>query len=129
MLTRSKIESGARSRGGLVVALALAATFAVYLDADGQKAPDDFALLDQRSIQASPAENFQSAVDAQPDDAVLVGANLSRPEPWPEFGQSEADAAVPSCLDPHEAQHALFMPDDLLRMPFLASEAADGACR
>lgn len=129
MLTGSKIQSGTRSRGGLVVALALAATFAVYLDADGQKAPDDFALLDQHSIRASPLENFQSAADVQPVDSVEVGANLSRSEPWPEFGQSEADAAAPSCLDAHEAQHALFMPDDLLRMPFLVSEAADHACR
>ena len=104
MLTRLKIESGARLGGGLVVALAVAATLAVYLDAHGQKAPDHVALLDEHANRASPAEKLQMA-DVDPADA------------------------VPSCLDPRAAQHSLFVAGSLLRMPFLVSEAAGGTCR
>ena len=127
MLTRLKIESGARSNRGLVVALAVAATLVMYFDAHGQNARDEVELLDQHPVRASPAEKLQSA-DVDPGDSVFVGANLLRSEPCPELGQS-VDAAVPSCLDPRAAQHSLFVADGLLRMPFLVGEAADGTCR
>jgi hypothetical protein len=129
MLIRSNIESGFHSRHALVVAAALVATLVTCANARTSKPPDDLASLDEHATLNSGTDNPPSAAGGQPIDSVSVGASLPRGEPWLDFDRSVAAAAVPSCLDPRAAQHALFVAEGLLRMPFLVSAAADGACR
>jgi hypothetical protein len=129
MLTRSKIESGFQSRHGLVVAAALVAILVACADASAPKPPDDLALLAERATWDSRTDNPPPAAAAEPSDSVFVGPSLPRAQPWLDFDRSVAGAAVPSCLDSRAAQHALFVAEGLLSMPFLVSAAADGACR
>jgi hypothetical protein len=129
MPTRSNIESGFHSRHGLVVAPALVAILVACAAARTPQPPDALALLAEHATVDSGTDNPPPPAAGEPSDPVLVGASLPRAQPWLDFDRSVAAAAVPSCLDPRAAQHALFVAEGLLSMPFLVSAAADGACR
>jgi hypothetical protein len=129
MPIRSNIESGLHSRHRLVVAAGLAATLIACANARTPEPPDDLASPDEHPTLNSGTDNPSSAAAGQPGDSVFVGASLPRAESWLDFDRGVAAAAAPSCLDPRAAQHALFVADGLLSMPFLVSAAADGACR
>ena len=90
---------------------------------------DDTAPLNEHAAGAPPAANPQFSAVSEPGDSVFVAASSRRSEPSVDFGRSVADAAVPSCLDPRVIEHALFVTQGLLRMPFLVNAAADGTCR
>jgi hypothetical protein len=128
MFTRSSIESH-RSRFGLAAAAVLAAALFASPTALAQEHDDEVALLVEHATRDSPAPNPQSPAVDKPSDSVLVGADVSGSEPWVDFRHGVADAAVPNCVDPRSAQHAVFVAEGLLRVPFLVGAAADGACR
>jgi hypothetical protein len=90
--------------------------------------PDAMALLEHASAGSAAADQ-QFAVAGEPSDTVFVEATPHLSDSLPTFGRRLADAATPSCLDSSAAQHALFVPEGLLRMPFLVNAAADGSCR
>jgi hypothetical protein len=98
-------------------------------DDGGASVPDAMALLDEHASAGSAAADQQFAVVGEPSDTVFVEGTSHLSDSWPAFGRRLTDAATPSCLDSSAAQHALFVPEGLLRMPFLVSAAADGTCR
>ena len=115
------------------IRLALAAAFVVTLTAwtgaQAQEQPRNIASAAEAAAQNPPADSSQALTGSLPGELVVVGESSPHSEPWADFRETVAGAAVPSCFEPGALSHQEFAAEGLLRAPLLVAAAANDRCR